>query len=31
MNDNNYMMTLPEKDLKTSSYKMNMNKSPMAI
>ena len=26
MNDNNYFTTLPQKDLKTSSYKMNMNK-----
>ena len=26
MNDNNYVTTLPERDLETSSYKMNMNK-----
>ena len=26
MNDNNYITTLPKRDLKTSSYKMSMNK-----
>ena len=26
MNDNNYITTLHKRDLKTSSYKMNMNK-----
>ena len=26
MNDNNYITTLPKRDLKTSSYEMNMNK-----
>ena len=26
MNDNNYITTLPKRDLKTSSYRMNMNK-----
>ena len=26
MNNNNYITTLPKRDLKTSSYKMNMNK-----
>ena len=26
MNDNNYITTLLKRDLKTSSYKMNMNK-----
>ena len=29
MNDNNYMTTLPKRDLKTSSYKMNMNKKDL--
>ena len=26
MNDNNYITTLPKRDLKTSSYRINMNK-----
>ena len=29
MNDNNYIRTLPKTDLKTSSYKMNMNKKDL--
>ena len=29
MNDNNYITTLPKRDLKTSSYKMNMNKKDL--
>ena len=29
MNDNNYITILPKRDLKTSSYKMNMNKKDL--
>ena len=29
MNDNNYITTLPKRDLKTSSYRMNMNKKDL--
>ena len=29
MNDNDYIKTLPKRDLKTSSYKMNMNKKDL--
>ena len=29
MNDNNYITTLPKRDLKTSSYGMNMNKKDL--
>ena len=29
MNDNNYMMTFLKRDLKTSLYKMNMNKKDL--
>ena len=29
MNDKNYITTLPKRDLKTSSYKMNMNKKDL--
>ena len=29
MNDNNYITILPKRDLKTSSYKMNMNKKAL--
>ena len=29
MNDNNHIMTLPKRDLKTSSYKMNTNKKDL--
>ena len=29
MNDNNYMMTLPKRGLKTRSYNMNMNKKDL--
>ena len=29
MNDNNYITTLPKRVLKTSSYKMNMNKKDL--
>ena len=29
MDNNNYITTLPKRDLKTSSYKMNMNKKDL--